>query len=286
MTSPLEQSFKKRLQVIAKERNVTPAEVWQNVIAERFLIRLSNSPYHSHFILKGGTLLAKHVELGRETKDLDFAIERLNNQVSSLQKVFEDIVKIETGDGFTFKNPVIAPLEHFHMQYPGAEVKIEVYFGKAKFPLFIDLGFGDMVKVREEEILLLANSKGPLFEPSVTLKCYPMEFVFAEKLETVIYRGSDNSRMKDFHDLHTLIFTEGALNGDDVESALKTVFEHRKTPFRLPIAFDSSAIEPLQGYWARYRQTITAAEALPFHIEHIIEAVNKWLHHKTKLFLQ
>ena len=34
MTHSLEQSFKKRLQLIAKERNVTPAEVWQNVITE------------------------------------------------------------------------------------------------------------------------------------------------------------------------------------------------------------------------------------------------------------
>ena len=36
MTSALEQSFKKRLHLIAKERNLTPAEVWQNVITERF----------------------------------------------------------------------------------------------------------------------------------------------------------------------------------------------------------------------------------------------------------
>ncbi len=34
MTSALEQSFKKRLQTAAKERNLTPAEVWQNVITE------------------------------------------------------------------------------------------------------------------------------------------------------------------------------------------------------------------------------------------------------------
>lgn len=56
MTSPQEQSFKKLLQLVAKEREITPAEVWQNVITERFLVRLCNSPYHSHFILKGGML--------------------------------------------------------------------------------------------------------------------------------------------------------------------------------------------------------------------------------------
>jgi hypothetical protein len=85
MTSSLEQSFKKRLQTIANERNLTPATVWQNVIAERFLVRLCNSPYRSHFILKGGWLLAKHVEIGRETRDLDFSVERLDNGLNVLQ---------------------------------------------------------------------------------------------------------------------------------------------------------------------------------------------------------
>ena len=188
MTSALEQSFKKRLQLIAKERNITPAEVWQNVITERFLVRLCRSPYHSHFVLKGGTLLARYVDIGRETKDLDFTIQRLSNEISALQKTFNDIVRVEIEDGFVFMNPVVAPLEHFHMEYPGAHVKIEVRFGKAKFPLFIDLGFGDLVQVREKELLLLSNSKGPLFEPSLTVNCYPMEFVFAEKLETAIFR--------------------------------------------------------------------------------------------------
>lgn len=274
MTSALEQSFKKRLQLIAKERNITPAEVWQNVITERFLVRLCRSPYHSHFVLKGGTLLARYVDIGRETKDLDFTIQRLSNEISALQKIFNDIVRVEIEDGFVFINPVVASLEHFHMGYPGAHVKIEVRFGKAKFPLFIDLGFGDLVHVREKELLLLSNSKGPLFEPSLTVNCYPMEFVFAEKLETAIFRGADNSRMKDFHDLYTLASSGKILNWADTSKAIRLVFEHRKTPLRLPIQFDSSALETLQQYWTRYHKTAAAAARLPNQIMEVIDVVN------------
>lgn len=280
MTSSLEQSFKKRLQIIAKERNLTPSEVWQNVIAERFLVRLCNSPYRSHFVLKGGTLLAKHVELGRETQDLDFSVVRLSNEVSTLQRVLEEIVAIEAKDGFIFAHPKVAPLEHFHMQYPGAQVKINVNFGKSKFPLFIDLGFGDLVKVHEEKILLLGNSKGPLFEPSVILKCYPLEFVFAEKLETVIYRGKENSRMKDFHDLHTLVSTEITIDRQETKEAISAVFNHRKTPLHLPIKFDESALEALQTYWGHYLQMATVGKAtLPARVGQVIEKVNTWLSH-------
>lgn len=210
MTPSFEQSFKKRLQIIAKERNLVPAALWQNVLAERFLVRLSTSPYCSHFVLKGGVLLAKHVKLDRETQDLDFAVARLSHEVSALRQVFDEITAIDANDGFIFSNPIIAPLEHFHMKYTGAQIKIKVQFGKAKFPLFIDLGFGDLIKVHEQNVQLLSHSKGPLFEPFVTLNCYPLAFVFAEKLETVLYRGAENSRMKDFHDLH-IVFSRKML---------------------------------------------------------------------------
>jgi len=274
MTSALEQSFKKRLTLIAKERNVTPAEVWQNVIIERFLVRLCRSPYHDHFILKGGTLLARHIDIGRETKDLDFSIQRLSNEISVLQKAFDKITSAKIDDGFVFENPSVAPLEHFHMQYPGAQVKIEIRFGKARFPLFIDLGFGDLIHVREKELSLLSNANGPLFEPSIMVKCYPMEFVFAEKLETVIYRGGENSRMKDFHDLYTLASSEKILDRADTAKAIRLVFEHRKTPLRLPIQFDASELAALQKYWGRYHQTVAASARLPGHLENIISLIN------------
>ncbi|NGX45173.1 MAG: hypothetical protein K940chlam2_00316 [Chlamydiae bacterium] len=127
MTSALEQSLKKRLQLIAKERDSTPAEIWRNAINERFLVRLCQSPYHSHFVLKGGALLARYIDIGRETLDLDFAIQRISSEISILQKVFEDIVEVQIDDGFVFSKPVVTPLEHFHMQYPGARVKTEVH---------------------------------------------------------------------------------------------------------------------------------------------------------------
>lgn len=274
MTSSLEQSFKKRLQLIARERRITPAEVWQNVITERFLVRLCRSVYHSRFVLKGGTLLARYVDIGRETKDLDFAIRQFSNEISALQKAFNEIVQIQVEDGFFFMEPVVTPLQHFHMEYTGAHVKIEVCFGKAKFPLFIDLGFDDLVLAQEKKLLLLSNSKGPLFEPSLTVSCYPMEFIFAEKLETAIFRGANNSRMKDFHDLYTLASSEKMLNAKDTAKAIRLVFEHRKTLLQLPIQFDSSTLKALQEYWDRYHPRAIASAHLPHQIAEVIEVIN------------
>jgi predicted nucleotidyltransferase component of viral defense system len=273
MTSAFERSFKNRLHLIAQERHLTPAAIWQNVITERFLVRLSQSSYQAHFVLKGGTLLARYVDIGRETMDVDFAIQRISNEIGVLQKTFDEIVRTKVDDGFVFSNPVVVPLEHFHMQYPGAHVRVDVHFGKSKFPLFIDLGFGDVVPVSQQKILLLANSKGPLFEPSLTVQCYPVEFIFAEKLETAVFRGAENSRMKDFHDLYSLASSKTILSRDDVVKAVRLVFEHRKTPLRLPLNFDLSTLEALQKYWIRYHKTATAR--LPNQIAEIIGAINR-----------
>lgn len=254
-----------------------PEEVWQNVIVERFLIRLCLSPYHSHFILKGGSLLAKHINIGRETTDIDFAIQRIGNEVAKLREIFIEITNIVVDDGFIFSNPLVTPLDHFHMQYPGARVKIEVHFGKSRFPLFVDLGFGDKVTAQEKEITLLSSSKGPLFEKSVTVSCYPIEFIFAEKLETTIHRGSENSRMKDYHDLFSLVSSGKILDEGKVEDAIRSVFSHRKTPIALPIRFSDEATDELQKYWDRYRHSTTSPEALPDHIKQLIEQINRWL---------
>ena len=72
MKSAIEQSIKERIKALAKERETTFAELWRNLILERFLTRLARSTYKDKFVLKGGSLLAKYIHLGRETQDLDF----------------------------------------------------------------------------------------------------------------------------------------------------------------------------------------------------------------------
>lgn len=63
--------------------------------------------------------------------------------------------------------------------------------------------------------------------------------MFAEKLETVIYRGADNSRMKDFHDLYTMICTENTLDKEETKSAIYADFSTEERfsscPFNLTL---------------------------------------------------
>lgn len=139
-------------------------------------------------------------------------------------------------------------LKHPHMGYPGAEVSMVCYFGKTRSKISIDLGFGDVIEPLECPIQLMHSAKGSLFENSIRLKCYPKEFIFVEKLETVVYRGALNSRMKDFHDLHSLITHSDTYPLDRLNDILKRVFDHRQTSLTLPLRFTEGEIAQLQSF--------------------------------------
>ncbi len=269
---------------MAKERETSFSELWTNLILERFLTRVSRSPYRDKFVLKGGTLLAKYLPLGRETQDLDFFLQKLANSEQSLKKILQAICNIEVDDSFTFEIINIKLRTQVHLAYTGAEILLLAKFGATRTPMRMDLGFGDIVDPIDFSIELITTSKGPLFENQISLRCYPKEFIFAEKLETTVIRGKTNTRMKDFHDLHSLIFL-GNLDKSLTGKAVQLVFHHRKTPLeKIPIAFDQATLETLGKSWNLYRRklkTQKGALPLPEFMEDLIIALNQWLNEKV-----
>lgn len=280
MKSAIEQSIKEKIKVLAKERETTFAELWRNLILERFLTRLAQSSFRDKFVLKGGTLLAKYIHLGRETQDLDFFIQKLSNTEESLRTALQAICDIDAKDSFAFEVAKIKYLDHSQLVYSGAEITLQALFGGTKTVIRMDLGFGDRVDPIEYPINLSATSKGPLFESRISLHCYPKEFIFAEKLETVVFRGGGNTRMKDFHDLYSLVRLD-VLDRSLAKKAVRLVFHHRKTPLnKLPIAISDHAIETLEKNWTSYRRKIKTKKGgltLPESIETAISVLNEWL---------
>lgn len=280
MKSAIEQSIKEKIKALAKERESTFAELWRNLILERFLTRLAKSPYKEKFILKGGTLLAKYIHLGRETQDLDFFIQKLSNTEQSLKTVLQAICDVDANDSFSFEVAKIKILDHSQLAYTGAEITLQALFGATKTVVRMDLGFGDRVEPIEHPIDLTATSKGPLFESRISLHCYPKEFIFAEKLETIVFRGGGNTRMKDFHDLYSLVRLD-VLDSSLAKKAIELVFHHRKTPLKkLPASFGKEAFEMMEKNWSAYHKKIKTKKGalkLPESIEEVVSTLNQWL---------
>lgn len=280
MKTAIEQSIKEKIKVLAKERETTFAELWRNLILERFLTRLARSPFREKFVLKGGTLLAKYIPIGRETQDLDFFVQNLSNAEHSLRAALQAICSFDTNDSFEFKVTKIKILDHFQLAYRGAEITLLVLFGATQTVIRIDLGFGDRVEMVECPILLTATSKGPLFESHVILPCYPKEYIFAEKLETVVFRGAANTRMKDYHDLFSLIRLD-VLDKDLAKKAIELVFDHRKTSLKkLPLDLNRSSVGILERNWNSYWKKLKSSEKItkpPESIEDVVVTLNEWL---------
>jgi predicted nucleotidyltransferase component of viral defense system len=281
MNNTLKQSLKQRLRSVAKERDLTFDEIWHNLILERFLARLCRSNYKSNFILKGGTLLARYIPIGRETKDLDFLVDQLQNTEEFLSKAFDNICSVYLDDGFEFERIKIGSLAHPHMDYTGIEVLLLAKLGGPQTHIQIDLGFGDIVEAIDYSLDLTSTSKGPLFESKIHVRSYPKEFIFAEKLETVVHRGRGNTRMKDFHDLYSLITFEKSLDPAYTEKVVMAVFNHRHTPLKLPLDFGAATMEALQPLWKDYQKDIRIV--LPERLEDLISSINKWLKSNTNL---
>lgn len=282
MTRPQEQSIKERIRTLSKERDLTFAELWQNLILERFLARLHQSEHREHFILKGGSLLARYIDLGRETRDLDFLVSQMANAMEFVSDAVDCICLINLDDAFTFERVKISPLTHPHMHYTGAQVALLARLGNTRTHLQIDLGFGDIVEPVDHSIALTSTRKGPLFESKIQLKCYPKEFIFAEKLETVIYRGGTNSRMKDFHDLHSLVSLPGCLNTTYAEKVVINVFNHRGASLQnLPLDFDVTAMAKLELLWGDYYKQLKSSVSLPSSFGDVVSQINQWLESTT-----
>ncbi len=273
-----EQALKDRLQTIAKEKEIPFNACWKQLLLERFLARLARSSHIDKFIFKGGFLLSYMMKIGRETVDLDFLLTRMNAEVKGLQEVFEDIVSISLNDGFTFSFESIELLSQPHMEYPGYRTLFKASFAKMKDKIHVDIGVGDVVEPENLEIKLFEYRGKLFFEESISLLVYPIETIFAEKLEIVLSKGSRNSRMKDFHDLLLLLRDKGLQTSKKLSENVQKTFENRGTMLK-PIQFDESGHVALQRLWTAHLQGLgdVAKELeLPESIETVIKKINSF----------
>jgi predicted nucleotidyltransferase component of viral defense system len=71
---------------------------------ERFLYRLSISPFKTNFVLKGALLLLPYgIPLLRPTKDIDFLARGASNDPKAIRKVVELIAAIDVEDGISLQ---------------------------------------------------------------------------------------------------------------------------------------------------------------------------------------
>ncbi len=244
----------KTLANASKKRSLNELRVI--VALERAIARLESHPrLSSHIVFKGGFVLLKTLETVRFTRDVDALA--LGIARERVPEMVDRALKLELDDGLWYGDLQVEDLVDqgayggyrfncaFQIGDPpkGSDAKI-----KKLSRVHIDVGFGDPVETvpkKQPMISVLPSGQGRPISWSV----YPLEYIFAEKLEALFSRGSANSRAKDVYDM-PLIFSNCASKKSLLKAVLRT-FTHRETPvpdsfFITAGAFDLSI---LRGAW-------------------------------------
>lgn len=229
MSKAKEQSIKEKLKNITRKEKVPFNILLETLFLERFLVRLATSKYKDHFIFKGGMCLSQYLDIGRETRDLDFLLYKLESSAEKIKIIFDEVAKIKNGDEFEFFELNLSNLAIEHKKYPGYRISLNGRLGQIKHKITIDIGIGDVVRPNLLIVKFL-NDKGAIFEQGIILNAYPPEYIFSEKLEAIIYLDEANSRMKDYHDCYLLIKDE-KIAKDKFKAAILDTFKNRNTTF-------------------------------------------------------
>ena len=197
---------------MAKEKKISAQLVLQNYMLERFLERVSLSSYGENFIIKGGFLIASMVGLDtRATMDMDATIKGYPVNEETIQNMIMGILTVQVDDSISFEFKSIGEIREGDV-YTGYRVALTANYEKMAVPLKLDITTGDKITPKEIEY----EYKLMLEDRSIRVLAYNLPTILAEKLETVITRGDQNTRPRDYYD----IFILTKLQSENVDLAL------------------------------------------------------------------
>jgi Uncharacterized conserved protein len=257
--------LKAAINKMAKEKHIPSQLVMQNYMLERLLERIAHSRYQGNFILKGGLLIASMVGLhSRATMDMDATI--LNHPVNenSIKKMFEEIISIPIDDDITFSFQEVGEIRK-NDAYGGYRISLTANFLPMKVPLKLDITTGDKITPKAVEY------KYPMMFNDGTLEifAYNLETILAEKLETVISRGDQNTRPRDFYDIFILSKLKGdQINWTILRQAVSETAQKRNSGMLMPqyqsILEQIVSSPTMQNHWTIYQRDYEYAREVDF----------------------
>ena len=209
---------------IAKEKKISAQLVLQNYMLERFLERVSLSPYRENVIIKGGFLIASMVGLdSRATMDIDATIKGYPVNSETIKSMVEEILTIPIADSISFKFRSIGEIREGD-EYTGYRIALTANYEKMAVPLKLDITTGDKITPKEIEY----EYKLMFEDRSIHVLAYNLPTILAEKLETVISRGDQNTRPRDYYDIFILTkLQSGNIDLGTLRDALQATAEKR-----------------------------------------------------------
>lgn len=225
--------------LVKKQPRFNLNEIRVIVAMERAIARLALSRELSeHLIFKGGFVLLKTYDSLRFTRDADALAVSIPKM--KLKDLVCNALEVDLEDGLWFGD---IQVENFTEQGEYGAYRFDCAFqiGPPDFKkihklsrVHIDINFSDHLPTKPADQIMPSVLE---HQAPVHWKIYPIEYIVAEKLQTLFERGSANSRAKDIYDL---IYLSSYYHGQDSWiSAIQETFKNRRTS--LPESFAQKA---------------------------------------------
>ena len=272
--------LKSVIKKIAKDKNISAQILLQNYMLERFLERISCSKYKNNYILKGGFLIASMIGVNmRSTMDMDATIKGYPLNKETIIEMIDNIIRIPLDDGISFNRGIVQEIREKD-EYIGYRVSLVGNYEKMSVPLKLDITTGDKITPKEIEY----TYKLMLDERSINILAYNLSTILAEKLETVVARGDQNTRLRDYYDIFILIKLESQnIEISTLQMALRETAKKRGTYDRIK-EFDQvieiiEFSDIMQQRWRNYSKNFSYAEDIRFEeicaeIKNILKQLN------------
>jgi predicted nucleotidyltransferase component of viral defense system len=258
-------SVRSRLLNLTKQRGEDLDLVLKRYGIERLLFRLSQTAHKDAFILKGAMLFELWMgRAHRTTKDLDLLGSGSTN-IPRLEAIFRELCALPVDpDGLEFLPESVKGTEiREDNRYQGVRITLLAHLGVARIRLQVDIGFGDTVFPVPEEV----EYPSLLGFPCPRLRAYSPATVVAEKFHAMVELGLANSRLKDYHDIWTILHTFN-IPPNTLAQAIQATFHRRQTaiPSDIPIGLSRTfAADPQkQIQWKAFLRKTSAAPTLEF----------------------
>ena len=209
----------------AKKRGEPFGEVLQYYGIERFLHRLSKTPYADSFILKGGLVFySLDIPLRRPTRDIDFL-----SELESRREIIEEVIKAALAvpfpeDGLSFDvDSIVLRESQVDADRKGIRATFMGYLANSEIPMQVDFGFSDELTSEPQVI----NYPSLLHDrDDLRIKGYPIESIVAEKFHTMERFAARPSRWRDYYDVW-LVQSSFELQDKSLRDALLGTFAKR-----------------------------------------------------------
>lgn len=255
--------------VIARLKNKArksgkPLQLYMQLFCqEEFLRRLALSEYADNLVLKGGLFIYTRTNFeSRATIDIDFLLRRLPCGVEDIQKIIDEVLAVNTGNGFIILESKgfgqISPQRKYH----GVSFQIIGIIKNTKTPFNVDIGVGDIIIPKAEKRRIPVQL--PEFS-APEISTYSLESTIAEKFDTILQRLEMTSRMKDYYDIWYLTNTFD-FDGRKLQEAIEQTLRTRGTPYNRNSLTHIASFADDESIRKRWRQFLnrTKLPALDF----------------------